>query len=272
LPATSTSGATACRISVAPLQRVEPLDVRPRRAAVEDRLLDRLQFGLERIEHREVAVDHGVHQRVQHEARALAQVPGLALAAFAHSEEAVGAEVAQRQHEVRADEDRDLAEFERRPTQLGQPHHDEQGRAVLLDLRPLVAVARALDRQLVQAELVLHLPQFVVAGIVQRDPDEAAGPLQPLVDGLDRDVGELAPVLVSHAVDQHRRPLTVLTPGRNPPTPCIHRGRRQHPPGPAGQPPPHAAAASRRRHRDRAQAAAPMRRDNAATATAPVRP
>jgi hypothetical protein len=35
--------------------------------------------------------------------------------------------------------------------------HREQRIAVLLDLRPLMAVARVLDREIVQAELELHL-------------------------------------------------------------------------------------------------------------------
>jgi len=37
----------------------------------------------------------------------------------------------------------------------------------------------------------------------QRHPDEAAGAAQPLVDVVDRDVGELAAILVGDAVDQH---------------------------------------------------------------------
>ena len=54
------------------LQRVERLDVRARRVALEDLLLDRLELGLERVDHREVAVDDVVHHRVEHVARAVA--------------------------------------------------------------------------------------------------------------------------------------------------------------------------------------------------------
>jgi hypothetical protein len=51
--------------------------------------------------------------------------------------------------------------------------HDEQRRAVLVDLRPLVALLRVFDRELVEAELLLQRRQLGGLGILQRDPDEA---------------------------------------------------------------------------------------------------
>ena len=68
---------------------------------------------------------------------------------------------------------------------------------------PLVALARVLDGELVQAELVRHLVQLLARGLEQRDPDEAVRPADVLADVLDRDVGDLAAVLVRDAADQH---------------------------------------------------------------------
>jgi hypothetical protein len=93
---------------------------------------------------------------------------------------------------------------------LGQLHDDEQRVPVLLDLGPLVPVPRILDGQFVQVELLLHLAQFVVGRVAQGHPDEAVRLEQPSVDVLDGYVGELAAVLVGHAVDQHRNVLLVF--------------------------------------------------------------
>ena len=48
-------------------------------------VLEPFELDLERVEHREVAVHDRVHQRVEHEARAVAQQLRLALAARAHA-------------------------------------------------------------------------------------------------------------------------------------------------------------------------------------------
>ena len=75
---------------------------------------------------------------------------------------------------------------------LDRVQDGEQRIAVLLDLRPLVAVARVVDGELVQAELLRHLVELVHRRLEQRDPDEAVGPAHVLADVLDRNVGELA--------------------------------------------------------------------------------
>ena len=49
-------------------------------------------------------------------------------------------------------------------TQEGGAQHEEGGLAVLLELRPLVGVARVLDRELVQAELLLQPPELGSSG------------------------------------------------------------------------------------------------------------
>jgi len=89
--------------------------------------------------------------------------------------------------------------------------HREQLVAILLQLGALVAVARVLHRQLVQAELALHLQQVLLGGVAQRHPDKAAGPGQVVVDLALGDVGELAAVLVGDAVDEHARMIPAAT-------------------------------------------------------------
>ena len=78
-----------------------------------------------------------------------------------------------RQHVVPADEHVHLADLQLLARHLDGVQHGEQRVAVLLDLGPLVAVVRVLDRQLVQVELVLHLGELGGVGVAQRHPDEA---------------------------------------------------------------------------------------------------
>jgi len=68
---------------------------------------------------------------------------------------------------------------------------------------PLVAVARVLDGELVQAELVLQGGKLPRARVLERDPNETFGPADVLFYVLDRDVGEFFPFLIGGAVDQH---------------------------------------------------------------------
>ena len=83
--------------------------------------------------------------------------------------------------------------------------HDEHHVAVLLDLGPLVALARILHGQLVQAEFLLHLRQFFVRRVAQRHPDKGVGLVQPVADVVHADVGKLAPVFVGNTIDEHVR-------------------------------------------------------------------
>jgi hypothetical protein len=186
------------------LELVQPLDVGLGGAGLEHLVLDLLELRLEPVDDREVAVDDRVHQRVEHEGRAVAQHVRLALRAAAHLQQALPAAVADGQHEVAAHEDVDLAGRELvGGRQFHRVEDGEQRVAVLLDLGPLVPVQRVLHREFVQVELVLHRVQLLVGGVLQRDPDEAVRPRQVLADLRDRNVGELAAVLVGDAVDQH---------------------------------------------------------------------
>ena len=163
------------------------------------------ELGLEGVEQREVAVHHGVDQSVEHVAGAELQQLGLALAARAHGLKALRGVAADRQDVVRAREDVDLADAQALAVGLEQVQDDEQGIAVVLDLRPLVPVLRVLDRERVQSELRLHLLEHVPVALEQRDPDEAARHREIAVDLVRLDLPEPLAVLVGDAVDQHRR-------------------------------------------------------------------
>ncbi len=94
--------------------------------------------------------------------------------------------VADRDHEVAADEDHDLAGLD----DLAGQHHrfvpdvidgledEEQGVGVPLHLGPLMGAHRVFHGQRVQAENVGHLLHLGLAGFAQAHPDEAFVPLR----------------------------------------------------------------------------------------------
>ncbi len=107
-------------------------------------------------------------------------------------------------HIVRADKHVDLADQQLVVViHLDRMHDCEQRLAVLFDLRSLVAHQRVFDSEFVQAELFLHHAELVRTRVLQCDPDEALGPRNVLADVFDRDIGELAAILVGRAIDQH---------------------------------------------------------------------
>ena len=70
------------------LECIELLDVLARRGVREDALLEHLELIFEMLEHREVAVDHRVHQRIEHIARAMSKQVRFTLSPCAHFLEA----------------------------------------------------------------------------------------------------------------------------------------------------------------------------------------
>ena len=48
------------------LQHIERLDVRTRRVAHENPLFDLFELGFERVEHRKIAIDDGIDERIEH--------------------------------------------------------------------------------------------------------------------------------------------------------------------------------------------------------------
>ena len=200
------------------LQSVQRLDVCPSVALDENLVLDLLQLGLQIVQHREVAIDDVVDQRVEHERRAVAQEIGLTLGARAHGAEADLRAVTHREHVVGTDEDIDFADQELLGAVvvlhfLDRLQDGEQRIAVLLDLRALVTLARVLDGELVEAELERHLVQLLARGLEQRNPDEAVRTADVFADVLNRDVGDLAALLVRDAADQHGMNGPYVSPG-----------------------------------------------------------
>jgi hypothetical protein len=132
----------------------------------------------------------------------------------------VGRLATHREHVIATDEDVHLADDEVAVGGLRVDVHrlqdGEHARTVFLDLGPLVALARVFDGQFVQAELLGHHRKFVVVGVDERHPDEAIGPDHVVRDRLDADVGELAPVLISDAVDQHGERARIMAVGYAP--------------------------------------------------------
>jgi len=188
------------------LEFIEPPDVVARRALGKDALLDGFQLDLEGVDDREVAIDHRVHQSVEHEAGAVAQQLRLALAAFADLHESVRAAAADRHEVVGADEHIDLADAERQLVLrigLQQVHDGEEGVVVLLHLGPLVPMPRVLDREGVETERALHLQKLFLRCVMQCYPHEAIGQRQVVADAGHGNVGKLVAVLINDAIDQH---------------------------------------------------------------------
>ena len=89
------------------------------------------------------------------------------------------------------------------PTGSIEVHHDEERRAVFLDLGPLVSLLRVLNRELVKGELLLQRRQLRRLGVFQRDPDKtvALGEMRSHLG--QRNVGQLLAAIVGHTVDDH---------------------------------------------------------------------
>jgi hypothetical protein len=83
-----------------------------------------------------------------------------------------------------------LAESDPALDQLRRARHDEQGLAILLDLRSLMGVVGVLDGELVQVELLLHRAEQRHVGLVQPDPDHVAGLRPPARSLADGDIGD----------------------------------------------------------------------------------
>ena len=189
------------------LELVQALDVDALRAADEDAVLDFFELGFEHVDDRKIAVDDGVHQRIEHERRAQCQQVRLALGARAHAEEALRRVQPRRQHVAGADKHVDLADRHFAVFQFDRLHHRKQRVAVLFDLGALVAALGVCDRQFVQAEFVLHDQQIFRRRIAQRDPHERVKPFEVIADFTDADVGQFFAFLVGDAIDQHGHPI-----------------------------------------------------------------
>src|SRR5262249_44838962 len=113
------------------------------------------------------------------------------------------------------DEDVGFTEADLALNALGGAQDYEERVAVLLELRPLMRGVRVLDGQVVEVELLLHLAQQLLVGLVDPDPDELTRELEDLADVLDVDLAEpLAVAGIRDAVDEpfHRELLHTTSP------------------------------------------------------------
>jgi len=83
---------------------------------------------------------------------------------------------------------------------LSGPQHDEETMTIALQLRALMGQMGVLDRQVVERELLLDLPEELFIRLVQADPDEAFLMLEGVLDVLDVDVDRPAPLGVHRAI------------------------------------------------------------------------
>ena len=199
------------------LEIVDALHGRAVEGLVEDLVLQALELGLQRVHHREVVVDHEVHDGVEDGAGALGEEAGGALAAGPHRRVTRGGAVAHGHYVLWPHEDMRLAQHHLllllRPHR-GAEHHEDRI-AVLLDLRPLMRKPRVLDGKIVKTELLLDLLEELGRGIEETDPHEDVGLLQDLADVRDGHVTDAPPTGVGGGGDDTRR-------GR------LARGRRHH--------------------------------------------
>ncbi len=145
------------------------------RVAAEDLGLDLVDVVLDARDHRCVAVDHRVENRVEDRLRAeLEQVRRL-LHASPHRRQIGGRAMADRDHEVRADEDVEFAEVDLlgRVQVTGRAQDDEERVAVAFQLGALVCLHRVLDRERVQVELGGQREKFGLGRAGQPDPCHA---------------------------------------------------------------------------------------------------
>src|SRR5262249_25492697 len=83
------------------------------------------------------------------------------------------------------------------------PHHNEKRIAVDLELRPLMSAERILDSEIVQPERPLNFAQKLFIGLMQPNPNKAAGTGRHLIELIDLHVGGSPPLLISGALDDH---------------------------------------------------------------------
>jgi hypothetical protein len=96
-----------------------------------------------------------------------------------------------------------LAELDLVLDQLRRVHHDEQRLAVDLELGPLMRLERILDREIMQAEALLHLAEDVLARLMQADPDEPPGLGLELGEAVDVEISDPPSLLISRTADDH---------------------------------------------------------------------
>jgi hypothetical protein len=187
-----------------------------RGGAGEDDLLELLDVTLDLLDHRRVVVDDLVEDRPERRRRPCTQQLRALLQAQPGSVEVARRALAHGDQEAPPEEDRDLAELDDVAVGhvAGRAQDDERDAIlVLLDLGAEVEALRVLDRELVQAEDLLHRLELLGRRLDHPEPDEAGiaaadrgrvlGPHRALV---------LPPALpVMRAIDDHGARSMLLT-------------------------------------------------------------
>ena len=168
----------------------------------ERRLLNGVDVGFHRLGHGAVGVDDVVGDRMHHRVGAECELGGFGFQFLADSGQSGVVAVADGHHEVRPDEDHDLAclddlagQFHRLVRQVvHRLENQEQGVVVPLDLGPLMGVHRILHGQRMQSVRLGDRLHLVGIGLVQADPDERllAGGLEVVHCVQGGAVGELS--------------------------------------------------------------------------------
>ena len=182
----------------------------------------------------QVVVDHVVDDRPENGAGAAREQLGPLLDVLSGLDERTPLAVPHGDHEIRPDEEEDLAE---RHGLLAidvtrRLDHDEQGVVVHLELGPLVSLERVLDGELVELERGFHLRELLFRRLVESQPHERAWSLRGLERLFERErAGAADAGVVDAAVDDHATGLTKsalrgLADGR-PRTPRVIQRERQ---------------------------------------------
>ena len=187
------------------LERIDPLGRSTGHADVEDLVLQVLQPRFVGFDDRQIRIDDEVHQRVKHKPRPLLKLLRHRLAAGpkfgmgSHGPMANGDQI------VRADKNMRFAELEDAiRADLHGAEHDEEGIAVLLQFGALMRPKCVLYRQIMQAELLLNLPEDRLTWFVQPNPDKPPALGQRLADVGEGEVRYTAAVRVRRAVHDAR--------------------------------------------------------------------
>jgi hypothetical protein len=97
--------------------------------------------------------------------------------------------------------------------ELDRAQDHEKRILVALELGPLMAVQRVLDRQIVESELILNGAQQPFRRLDQPDPDEGLRPPQRVLDVAEIDLAQPGAAFVSDAVDDAGASRVVFTSG-----------------------------------------------------------
>ena len=135
-------------------------------------MLHRQHLFLDRLDHRQIAVDDEIEDGVKHIVDAVHQQGGRCLQLLAQGFMGAGGDVANTDDVMAADEHRGLAIGDLFAFEMGGAGDDEQLVAIDVELGKLVGLERVLDRQRMEVVLLLQEVQLGVGRVGDADPDE----------------------------------------------------------------------------------------------------